>query len=217
VRWKLQNLMNPRDVQVLGNDRLLVTEWNAQQITERNRRGDILWKKQLPNSYPLSAQRLRNGHTFITCNNKLLEVDRGGNEVYSISRPQQDVVMARRMRDGQIILVSTMRQCIRMDTTGKQLKSFPLQMVWQSGVEILPNGHVIIPVTWMNRVQEYDAEGKSVWEITATQPSCATRLRNGNALISPQQWPAKVIETDPAGKQVSEISVPNFAYRIRTR
>ena len=90
-------------------------------------------------------------------------------------------------------------------------------MVWQTGVNILPNGHVIIPATWMNRVMEYDAEGKSVWEITAIQPSSATRLRNGNALISPQQWPAKVIETDPSGKQVSEIAVPNFVYRIRTR
>jgi HEAT repeat protein len=217
VRWKIQGLMNPRDVQVLGNDRLLITEWNSQRITERNRRGDIIWEKKLPGAYPLSAQRLRNGHTFITCNNKLLEVDRGGNEVYCINRQQQDVVMARRMRDGQIVLVSTQRQCIRMDTTGKQIKSFPLQMVWQSGVEILPNGHVIIPVIWMNRVMEYDAEGKTVWEVTAMQPSAATRLRNGNALIGPQQWPAKVIETDPTGKQVSEISVPNFVYRIRTR
>lgn len=217
VRWKMNGLMNPRDVQVLGNDRILVAEWNAQRVSERNRRGDILWQKQLPGSYPLSAQRLRNGHTFITCNNKLLEVDRGGNEVFSINRPQQDVVMARRMRRGEIVLVSTTRQVIRMDTAGKTIKSFGVQMVWQTGVNILPNGHVIIPATWMNRVMEYDAEGKSVWDITTTQPSSATRLRNGNALISPQQWPAKVIETDPSGKQVSEIAVPNYVYRIRTR
>ena len=217
VRWKMNGLMNPRDVQVLGNDRLLIAEWNAQRVSERNRRGDILWQKQLPGSYPLSAQRLRNGHTFITCNNKLLEVDRGGNEIFSINRPQQDVVIARRMRDGQIILVSTTRRCIRMDTTGKELKSFTMQMVWQTGVNILPNGHIINPATWMNRVTEYDADGKTVWEMTATQPQSATRLRNGNVLLSPQQWPAKVIETDTSGKQLSEITVPNFAYRIRTR
>jgi HEAT repeat protein len=217
VRWKMNGLMNPRDVQVLGNDRILIAEWNAQRVSERNRRGDILWQKQLPGSYPLGAQRLRNGHTFITCNNKLLEVDRGGNEVYSINRPQQDVVMARRMRHGEIVLVSTTRRVIRMDTSAKEIKSFGVQMVWQTGVNILPNGHVIIPATWMNRVIEYDAEGKSVWEITAMQPQSATRLRNGNALISPQVWPAKVIETDPSGKQVSEIAVPNFAYRIGTR
>jgi len=217
VRWKINGLMNPRDVQVLGNDRILIAEWNAQRVSERNRRGEILWQKQTPGSWPLGAQRLRNGHTFISCNNKLLEVDRGGNEVFSINRPRQDVVMARRMRRGEIVLVSTTSRVIRMDTTGKEIKSFGVQMAWQTGVNILPNGHVIIPETWMNRVAEYDADGKRVWEIPAMQPQSATRLRNGNALISPQQWPAKVIETDPSGKQVSEIAVPNFVHRIRTR
>jgi HEAT repeat protein len=216
VRWRLTGLMNPRDVQVLGNDRILIAEWNAQRVSERNRRGDILWQKQTQGCYPLSAQRLRNGHTFIACQNKLMEVDRAGNEVYSISRPN-DVIMARRMRDGQIILVSSNSQCIRLDTTGKQLKSFNLQMVWQTGVNILPTGHVIIPATWINRVMEYDTEGKVVWQVTSTQPCSADRLKNGNALVAPQQWPSKVTEVDPSGKQVSEIAVANFPYRIRTR
>jgi hypothetical protein len=216
VRWHLTGLMNPRDVQVLGSDRILIAEWNAQRVSERNRRGDIIWQKQMQGCYPLSAQRLRNGHTFIACQNKLMEVDRAGNEIYSIDRPN-DVIMARRMRDGQIILISSNSQCIRMDTTGKQLKSFNLQMVWQTGVNILPNGHVILPATWMNRVMEYDAEGKTVLQMTATQPSSAERLRNGNILVAPQQWPSKVIEMEPSGKQVSEIAVANFPYRIRTR
>ncbi|HZV05734.1 MAG TPA: HEAT repeat domain-containing protein [Gemmataceae bacterium] len=216
VRWHLNGLMNPRDVQVLGNDRILIAEWNAQRVSERNRRGDIIWQKQTQGTYPLAAQRLPNGHTFIACQSKLMEVDRAGNEVYSIGRPN-DVIMARRMRDGQIILVSSNSQVIRMDTTGKQLKSFNVQMIWQTGVNILPNGHVIVPATWMNRVMEYDAEGKIVMQMNANQPSCADRLRNGNMLVAPQQWPSKVIETEPSGKQVSEFAVANFPYRIRTR
>lgn len=215
-RWKLAGLNNPRDVQVLGNDRILVAEWSGQRVTERNRKGDIIWQKQTPNSYPLAVQRLRNGHTFIACNNKLMEVDRAGNEVYSINRPH-DVIMARKMRDGQIILVSTMRQCIRMDTAGKQLKSFTVQFAWQTGVDILPNGHVIIPATWMNKVTEYDAEGKTVLDLNANQPYAATRLKNGNMLMAPQQWPSELIETDATGKQVSKLNLPNFPYRIRTR
>jgi HEAT repeat protein len=215
-RWKLSGLMNPRDVEVIGNDRILVAEWGAQRVTERNRKGDIIWQKQTQGSFPIAVQRLRNGHTFIACNNKLMEVDRAGNEVYSINRPH-DVIMARRMRDGQIILVSTHRQCIRMDTTGKQLKSFPLQWAWQTGVDILPNGHVIIPATWMNKVTEYDAEGKTVLDLNANQPYAATRLRNGNLLMAPQQWPSELIETDSSGKQVSKLSLPNFPHRIRTR
>ncbi len=215
-RWKLNGLNNPRDVEVLGNDRILVAEWGTQRVTERNRKGDIIWQKQTQGSFPLAVQRLRNGHTFIACNNKLMEVDRAGNEVFSISRPH-DVIMARKMRDGQIILVSTMRQCIRMDTSGKQLKSFPLQWAWQTGVDILDNGHVIIPATWMNKVTEYDAEGKTILDLNANQPYAATRLRNGNLLMSPQQWPSELIETDSSGKQVSKLNLPNFPHRIRTR
>lgn len=215
-RWKLTGLMQPRDAEVLSNDRILVAEAGAQRVTERNRRGDIIWQKQTQGASPLAVQRLRNGHTFIACNNKLMEVDRAGNEVFSINR-QHDVIMARKMRDGQIILVSTMRQCIRMDTTGKQLKSFQLQWAWQTGVDILPNGHVIIPATWMNKITEYDTEGKVVLDLNANQPWAATRLRNGNLLMAPQQWPSELIETDPSGKQVSNLKIPNFPYRIRTR
>lgn len=217
VRWQMNGLMNPRDVQVLGNDRFLIAEWTAQRVAERNRRGDILWEKKTPGSYALSAQRLRNGHTFITCHNKVMEVDRAGNEIFSILR-NEGVVMARRMRDGQIVLVNNHAQCMRMDATGKVLKTFGVQMAWQNGVDILPNGHVVIPATWMNKVLEYDAEGKTVLDFVAIQPMCATRLRNGNVLIGPQQWPAKVIETDKSGKQVSEINnLPQMVYRVRTR
>lgn len=216
-RWKLTGLMNPRDVEVISNDRILVAEWGAQRVTERNRKGDIIWQKQTQGSFPLAVQRLRNGHTFIACNNKLMEVDRAGNEVYSINRPH-DVLLARRMRDGQIILISTRQQCIRLDTSGKQLKSFPVQWAaWQTGVDILPNGHIIVPATWMNKVYEYDAEGKTVLDLNANQPWAATRLRNGNLLMAPQQWPSELIETDASGKQLSKLNLPNFPQRIRTR
>ncbi len=217
-RWQINNLLNPRDAVVVGTDRVLIAEWNGQRVTERNLRGEIVWQKQIPGSNPVGVQRLRNGHTFITCQNKLLEVDRGGREVFSITRPMNDVVAARKTRGGQIVLVSTNRVCVRLDASGKELKSFPIQMVWQmSGVDFLPNGHVIVPSLWTSKVIEYDAEGKSVWEAAAMQPVSACRLRNGNTLIAPQQWPAKITEVDPTGKQVSDISIINYAQNLRTR
>ncbi|HWG44372.1 MAG TPA: HEAT repeat domain-containing protein [Gemmataceae bacterium] len=217
-RWQITGLLSPRDAVVVGADRVLIAEWNGQRVTERNLRGEIVWQKQVAGSNPVGVQRLRNGHTFIACQNKLIEVDRGGREVFSITRPMNDVVAARKTRAGQIVLVSTNRVCVRLDTAGKELKSFPIQMVWQmSGVDIRPNGHVIVPSLWTNRVYEYDAEGKSVWEAGAMQPLSVCRLRNGNTLICPQQWPAKVIEVDSAGKQVSDMSLVNHAQHIRSR
>ncbi len=161
---------------------------------------------------------LRNGHTFITCMNKLVEIDRGGRELFTIDRPQGDTVMARKMRDGQIVLVSQNQVCVRLDATGKELKQFQVQMAWQQcGVDILPNGHVIIPTIWFNKVIEYDTEGKTVWEANTMQPMAACRLPNGNTLIGNQMWPSKVLELDNTGKQVSEINASNHVYRIRTR
>jgi HEAT repeat protein len=218
VRWQLNGLLNPRDVQVLGPDRILVAEYNGQRITERNRRGEVLWQKQLPGTWPLAVQRLRNGHTFISCQNKLVEVDRAGREVLAINRPQNDVVVARKMRDGQIILVTTQRFVIRMDAAGKELKNFQVQMVWQhNGVNILPNGHVLVPAQWINRVTEYDAEGKTVFDAAVMQPTAACRLPNGNVLVAPQQWPAKVVELDRSGKQVSDFTTATYVYRIHHR
>jgi HEAT repeat protein len=216
-RWELKGLRWPRDAVVLGPDRILVAEYNGNCVTERNLRGEILWQKQLPGSYPVAVQRLRNGHTFITCQNKLVEIDRGGREVLTIDRPQNDTVMARKMRDGQIILVSQNSVCVRLDATGKELKQFQVQMAWHNGIDILANGHVIIPAIWMNRVIEYDQEGKSVWEVNSMQPMAACRLPSGNTLIGNQMWPSKVLELDATGKQVSEISSSNHVYRIRTR
>jgi hypothetical protein len=218
VRWQLTELLNPRDVQVVGPDRILVAEYNGQRVTERNRKGDILWQKQLPGAWPFGVQRLRNGHTFVACQNKLVEVDRGGHEVFSIDRPQNDVVMARKMRDGQIVMVSTHRTCVRMDTAGKELKSFPLQMVWQhNGVDVLPNGHVLVPAQWVNRVTEYDAEGKIVFDAGVMQPTAACRMPNGHVLVAPQQWPSKIQELDASGKQVSEFATSTYVHRIRQR
>jgi HEAT repeat protein len=217
-RWQMNGLLGPRDAVVVGADRVLIAEWNGQRVTERNLRGEVLWQKDLPGSWPQGVQRLRNGHTFIACQNKLLEIDRGGREVFSIDRRQNDVIGARKIRDGSIVLVSTHRVCVRLDKTGKELKSFPIQMAWQqSGVDILPNGHVLVPSLWTSRVIEYDAEGKSVWEAAAMQPVSVCRLRNGNTLIAPQQWPAKLVEVDPSGKQVSDISTVNPANCVRTR
>lgn len=216
-RWKITGLSNPRDVQVIGNDRILVAEYSGQRVTERNRRGEIIWQKQTQGANPVAAQRLRNGHTFIACQNKLMEVDRAGNEVLSINRPNHDVIMARRMRDGQIVLVSTQQQCIRLDATGKQIKSFPHQCPWQTGVDILPNGHIIIPTAWFNKITEYDAEGKTVLDLNVNQAWAATRMRNGNVLMAPQQWPSELVEMDAKGKQVRKLNLPNFPQCIRTR
>src|SRR5262249_47818957 len=73
VRWTITGLMNPQDAQVLPRNRVLIAEYNAQQVTERNFKGEVLWRKHMPGHWPLHCERLRNGNTFIVARDLLME------------------------------------------------------------------------------------------------------------------------------------------------
>ena len=84
--------------------------------------------------------------------------------------------------------------------------------------EILDNGHVLVPLGWMNKVVEYNGEGKEVWSSgTVMQPQHAIRLSNGSTLISSQNWPNKVVEVGKDGKQVNEYSTTTYVFRAKRR
>jgi len=217
-RCQLTGLANPLDAEALPGDHYLVTEANAQCVTERNAKGDVLWKKTLPNFMPVSAHRLRNGNTFIVCRNHIVECTHDGNDVYTINRPN-DVLTAQKLRNNEIVVISSQGAVQRIDHTGKVLKSFAIQNTWMVGNDVLPNGHVLIAFQPpANKVVEYDAEGKSVWESGAVMnPMAAARSPNGNTLITSQQWPNKIVEVDKSNKQVAEITLTTYTVRVHRR
>jgi HEAT repeat protein len=214
-RWAITGLLNPWDAQVLPGNRVLIAEYNGQRVTERDLKGNILWQKQVP-SWPMSAERLRNGQTFIVCRNLLLLVDRGGRDVLKIDRGH-DIMSARRLPNGQIVVVTSNRQILRLDRTGKEIKSATIPQVFYNQNEILNNGNVLVPLGWNNRVIEYNADGKEVWSATVPQPMHCVRLPNGNTLVASQNWPYKTYELDKAGKQVQETLINTYVFRVRRR
>ena len=52
----------------------------------------------------------------------------------------------------------------------------------------------------MNKVSEYDADGKEIWSVKVNQPWSVVRLNNGNTLIGCSQ--AGVLEVNPKGETV---------------
>src|SRR5262245_25785240 len=157
----MTNLLNPWDAQWIGNNKLLVAEYNGMRVTERNLKGDITWEKKL-DFYPMQVERLRNGDTFIVGQNKIVQINRGGREVLKIDRNQHDVRTARRLPNGQIVVITSRNQYERLDRTGKVLKTTNLPNVYYYQNEILDNGNVIVPLGWNNQVVEYDQNGKQV-------------------------------------------------------
>ncbi len=202
VRWQIEGLRYPVDAQVLrGGDKILVCEYTGRTVTERNLKGEVLWTKAVAGIL-LSARRLPNGNTFIALRTQLLEVDHDGKEVRAINR--NDIVAAVKLRNGDIGIVTTLGKYVRLDTTGKELKSFAVgQMMTIAGhFEVLPNGHVLVPQYTAGRVVEFDADGKEVWTANIQQPTCVTRLPNGNTLVA-SRLQRYVVELDRTGKEVS--------------
>src|SRR5206468_3294539 len=145
-------------------DRVLVAEHEKNHVTERNRKGEIVWKKEIAG--PLVAQRLPNGNTFIATKTHLLEYDKDGKEVFNYQRPGGEPFMkAQKLRNGDIGCITQpglrVTRYVRLDPTGKELKNFAVDLHTFGGrVEVLANGHVIVPELHNNRVLEHDADGK---------------------------------------------------------
>lgn len=215
VRWQLAGLQYPADVQVLPGDRVLIAEYHVNRVTERNLKNEVLWEKRV-NGSAVNCQRLPNGNTFIASRMQLMEVDPAGKEVFVHNRPNGDIQAARRLRDGQIVCALSNGNCMRLDAAGKEVKTFPIGQVHLGSLEVLPNGRVLVPLVSNNKVVEYDAEGKIVWEAAVTQPLGAVRLPNGNTLVS-SYANLLILELDRAGRTVWEHKTSGRPARVRRR
>jgi outer membrane protein assembly factor BamB len=206
TRWQIDGLDFPLDAQGLPGDRVLVAEYQAARVTERDRKGNILWEKRV--AEPLAAQRLPNGNTFIATRNSLLEVDRAGRQVGGNLMQQDGLIMkAQKLDKGEVGVVVTTGgpvQFVRLDASGKQLAAFPVEVRTSGGrIDVLPNGHVLVPLKDQNKVVEYDGTGKPVWQADFPQPVAAVRMPNGHTIVTSYE-DKRAVELDGDGKQVWE-------------
>ncbi len=203
-RWEIDGLQYAIDARVIGHDRVLVTEYSGRAVTERTFKGEVLWRKQFDNNlFPISAQRLPNGHTFIACRNALVEVDREGKELTTIPRPAQDVLSAHKLRSGQYLVCTNTGSLLWLDAEGKQLRGVetdPVQ-IFGGGIEVTNNGHILVPQYRNSKVLEFDAEGKKLTEWAVPTPVHASRLPNGHLLVASITSP-QIVELDQSGKEV---------------
>jgi hypothetical protein len=213
VRWQVDHLGFPLDLQMLPGDRLLVSEYHAGRVTERNFKGEVLWQHVVQN--PLMAQRLPNGNTFISSDSQFIEIDRQGKEVFKHSLPNDERIMkAAKLPNGDIVCMTDLTRVVRLDSKGNELKSFNIYLgkkLFGGRIHMLPSGNVLVPHNAEGKVVEYDINGKNVWQVHIDEPIAATRLANGNTLVtsmSPNNY--RAVEYDQKGEVVWE-------YRSETR
>jgi hypothetical protein len=231
-RFQFDGLQKPLDAQMLPGERVLVAEHDASRVTERNRKGEILWEKvlvggdQVPEG-PLMAQRLPNGNTFVATERRLLEVDREGREVFQYVRPpvegmrplSEGFMRAVKLSHGQIAFVTNvLRRFVRIDSSGKELQTMPAMVTTSGGrIEVLPNYHVVIPERQANRVMEYSPEGQVVWQASFPEPVAAVRLPNGHTLVTSYRVERGAVELDTDGKEVWQYSTSTRVTRAFRR
>jgi hypothetical protein len=214
--WKIEGLMLPTDAVVVGRDRVLIVEQNAQQVSERDFSGRIIWAKQV--NQPTGVQRLPNGNTFVVCPNQLVEYDARQREVFNYQRPTYDIRAAQKLRSGEVLFITTAGHCIRLDAKQKEGKSFniPPMPIAISGMEVLPNNHIL--VTQRDGVAEFDGTGgKPVWSAKVTRPTSVQRLPNGNTLVASGQFPTAVVELDRTEHIVWDYKVEAGTLACRAR
>ena len=203
-RMEIKGLVYPLDAQLIDDDRVLIAEYHANRVTERNARGEVVWQKA-GIAGPQVAQRLPNGNTFIATAYKLLEFDKNDNTVLDISISddgQQKIMKAMKLDNGEIVCMQVDGRIVRYDSRGTLLHSFPIPIgtrLFGGRIQMLLGGRVLVPHHGEGKVVEYDGQGKIVWEVPFDSPIAATRLPNGNTLITSMNPWVGAVEVDRAG------------------
>jgi HEAT repeat protein len=201
-RWAIATVGGPVDAVVLPGQHILIAEYSANRVTERDFKGNILWQKAV--ELPVNAQRLPNGNTFIaTHRGSVLEVDRTGKEIYAINHIPGNVQAGYRTPRGLIFCTTQNGQCLLLDAAGKQLKSFASghDNTRAGALVLLPGGRLLVAQHDAGKVVEFDGAGNRMRQWDAPAVVTATPLPNGHLLVTSDRE-ACVRELDGAGKVV---------------
>jgi hypothetical protein len=238
VHWQIENLEYPIDFQMLAPDRVLIAEYYANRVTERDLTGKILWEVSNLGRPPISVQRLPNGHTFIVLyrtpaqgGGSMVEVDAKGTIVSTIENPANAALRppliraAYKMPDGQIICAVSNDTCYRLDGTGKEVKHFNVPLYggaiavvvqvpsFAGNLDVTAKGTIVV-LQSDNLVAEYDLDGKLLWKAPATG-NRAMRVPSGHTLVTSET--TGVFEVDSAGKPVWQYQPPAGYLAVRAR
>jgi hypothetical protein len=224
IQWQIGGLASPVDAHILKHGRVLIAEYTAMRVTERDFQGRIHWEQRA--IAPVSCQRLPNGDTFIASRHQLREVRRDHGEIFSRSWPSHDLEAARRLPDGQIVCLASGGKCVKIDpqrggfhafATERTFMPSPLSDLSTTGtVDAQVSGQILIPHRNLNRVVEYGPGGEILWQMPIQRPASAIQLSNHKLLVTSQER-RTVAEVNRDGKIVWEYHLEGIPLRARRR
>jgi hypothetical protein len=124
-----------------------------------------------------------------------------GTEIHSIQPIGLDrVLVAQNGNPGKLMLINTVTGVTEKEFTFPVLNPGASPHVQFRRVHQTKEGTFLAAHLRDNKVVEYDADFKEIWSYATRQPWWATRLKNGNTLIT--EGPHTVLEVDKQGKTV---------------
>lgn len=182
------------------------------EITTFNAAGEPVWVYS--DVRPIDAWPMPDGSVLVAYLPSHRTGDKGGVRLIGSDKktisdyPYSDEIMScQPMANGNILV----NECVagritEIDRQGKALRSFDVLAKGKGHqtarlIRLTPQDTVLVGECYSNKLREYDFTGKMLKEWDLPMAYSASRLANGNTLISGYK-PAQVVEVDPAGKAV---------------
>ena len=193
--------------------RIIVADHETKKVIKIDLDGKLIWDATNNNGH--DVQLLPNGNLLIVNGSVVQEIDKDKRVVWEAGKPQvKTAESAQRLTNGNTVIADIgAMKVIELDEDKKIVweyavpndnKRKPATMRQMRRIE---NGNTLICASTEDRVIEVTPEGKIAWSHALPFPYLATRLANGNTLISSGSGYGSpvgyyVIEVDSAGKTV---------------
>lgn len=203
VIWKIDGLQGPIAAQLFADDRFVVLESRLRRMSIRTTKGATI--RTIVSSLASDVQALPDGNFLVSARTGLIEYNPAGALVRRTNLPPgNQAVAARRTPLGRFVVLTSAGMVLLLDNAGKETGRFPAGAgVVGNGLDVTPEGRVLLTDAGAGRVLEYDAAGKLRREWKVSGAVSATRLPNGNTLVA-CGGTEKVVEIDERGTVVWE-------------
>jgi outer membrane protein assembly factor BamB len=169
---------------------IYVADHEVRKVLKIDDDGKVLWAAQNNNGH--DVQLLANGNVLVNCPPTVREYAPDGKIVWETSKGvAADPESAQRLPNGNTLIADNARhRVIEIDPGQKVVWSYevpnsnhrPTPTMRQ--VRRLDNGNTLICASTLDKVIEVSPDGKVVWEYSLPFPYLATRLANGNTIVS---------------------------------
>jgi outer membrane protein assembly factor BamB len=193
--------------------RIIVADHETKKVIKIDFDGKLLWDATNNNGH--DVQLLPNGNLLIVNGPIVQEIDKEKKVVWEVGRPTVQIAeSAQRLSNGNTVIADTGKMKVtELDKDKKVIWEYAVpndnkrKSPTMRQVRRLDNGNTLIAASTEDKVIEIDRAGKVVWSYALPFPYLATRLANGNTLISSGNGYGSptgffVIEVDRDGKTI---------------